>query len=249
MLCNYTLPALTSPQYTVVAPEDVQTARRILGSPTQFSTDRLEVIANHTNGIRANDKLYLEAHTVLKGLCQLVTQMIGLRDPYTENHSRQVADLSVRIARHSLVQFSADNLIRIHYAALLHDVGKAAITEAILNLPRPLNEAEIVMVRQHTVLGHRLIAPLDLDPMIGNVVLSHHENYDGTGYPQGLGGSEIPVAARIVRLADTYDALIGNRPYRAAHSHADTLEMMCANHHQFDPRLFEAFLATVNGKC
>lgn len=203
--------------------------------------DQIEVIANQANGIRVRDTLYLEAQSVLKGLFRLIGKIIELRDPYTEGHSRKVADLSVAIANHSVIQFAAENLTRIQYAALLHDVGKVAITEYILNKPTQLNAVEVAMVREHTTLGYDLLKPLELDPMIGAVVLNHHENYDGSGYPAGLKGKEIPLAARIVRIADMYDALTSNRPYRQAYSHTKALEIMRASRRHFDPFLFEVF--------
>jgi putative two-component system response regulator len=97
------------------------------------------------------------------------------------------------------------------------------------------------MIQQHTVLGHRLIEPLDLPPLIMDVILSHHENYDGSGYPHHLAGENIPVPARIVRIADTYDALTSNRGYRPAFTRKKAFEEMERTANCYDPDLLKTF--------
>lgn len=210
--------------------------------------EQIDVIADQGNHIRVKDQLYLEAQSVLEGLFRLISKTIELRDPYTEDHSQKVADLCMAIVSHNAISFAAEDRVRIRYGALLHDVGKLAIAETILNKPTQLTAAEVVMMRAHTTLGYDLIKSLELAPMIGEVVLYHHENYDGSGYPAGLKGEEIPLAARIVRIADTYDALTSNRPYRRAYSHTEALEIMHASRQYFDPFLFKVFLQVITSK-
>ncbi len=125
-----------------------------------------------------------------------------------------MTELSVALAERNASQFPEDKLTALSYAALLHDIGKITINDFVLNKPTMLNEVERVMLEKHTVMGHTLISPLGLDPLIAAVILHHHENYDGTGYPSGLKGEQIPLAARIVKMVDVYDALTSNRPYR-----------------------------------
>jgi len=97
-------------------------------------------------------------------------------------------------------------------------------------------------MKQHVLLGYEIIQTLDLGPLIGSVVLYHHESFDGSGYLAGLRGNDIPLAARIVKIADTYDALTGTRPYRAAYSHAQAIEILKEERHQFDSFLLNEFL-------
>jgi putative nucleotidyltransferase with HDIG domain len=215
--------------------------KKIIEAQKQTIAAQTEELAAQVNGIRVKDTLYLEAQYVLKAFLDLIARIIELRDPYTEGHSRNVANLSMAIAEHSGIDFDSEVQIQIQYAALLHDVGKVAITEYILNKPTQLNAAEMAMVREHTRFGYDLLKPLGLDPVIGEVVLYHHENYDGSGYLAGLKGVEIPLAARIVRIADMYDALTSNRPYRQAYSRTDALEIMKKSRQHFDPFLFEVF--------
>jgi len=99
-------------------------------------------------------------------------------------------------------------------------------------------EAEYIMIQQHTALGHKRLEPLQLPRLIMDVILSHHENYDGSGYPNGLAGESIPLAARIIRITDTYDALISNRGYRSALSRRRALDIMVADAKNFDPGLW-----------
>jgi putative nucleotidyltransferase with HDIG domain len=219
--------------------------KRIIAKQEQVITEHLATIANHANTIRIKDKLYLDADKTLRSLIQLLTKLVELRDPYTQGHSQKVSALAVRIAKHSLVSFPEDKLPILEYGALLHDIGKIVVSDFVLSKPTLLTEAEIVMIRQHTIMGHKLLVPLDFDPMLAEIALYHHENYDGSGYPSGLKSSEIPLAARIVRVADVYDALISNRPYRAGYSKQKAINIMEQEKRHFDPVIFDALLNLV----
>ena len=167
-------------------------------------------------------------------------KLADLRDPYISDHATHVRDLSVRLAMR--VNFPSRKIKSLSHAALLHDIGKLVLPEQIVNKPSRLTEAEYLMVQQHTVLGYKLISPLEMDAMIGGTILSHHENFDGSGYPYGLVGEAIPLEARIVRITDFYDALICQRPYREAFTAGSALDLLLKNRRCFDPALLEAFL-------
>jgi HD-GYP domain-containing protein (c-di-GMP phosphodiesterase class II) len=167
-------------------------------------------------------------------------KLADLRDPYISDHATHVRDLSVQLAIR--VNFPSRKIKALSHAALLHDIGKLVLPEQIVNKPSRLTEAEYLMVQQHTVLGYKLVSPLEMDAMIGGTILSHHENFDGSGYPYGLVGEAIPLEARIVRITDFYDALICQRPYREAFTAGSALDLLLKNRRCFDPSLLEAFL-------
>ncbi|MGC8745590.1 MAG: HD-GYP domain-containing protein [Candidatus Saccharicenans sp.] len=127
----------------------------------------------------------------------------------------------------------------------MHDIGKIVIPDYVLNKPVILTEAERLMIQQHPELGFKLVEALDLNPIIGEVILNHHGNFDGTGYPAQLKGKEIPFTARIVRIADVFDALTSDRPYRKAYSLEQALSIMEKQKSQFDPELYKIFLTLV----
>ena len=212
---------------------------RTIAEQKRTIAEQIETITDHANAIRVRDTLYLEAGTILKALFQLLTKLVELRDPYTRGHSQRVTELSLALAEQNASQFPEDKLTVLRYAALLHDIGKIAINDFVLSKATLLTEVERAMIQQHTVMGHKLISPLDLDPLIAAVILHHHENYDGTGYPSGLKGEQIPLAARIVKVADVYDALTSNRPYRIAYTPEQAIKVMSDNQHEFDPLLFD----------
>ncbi len=142
------------------------------------------------------------------------------------------------------VGLSDAEVVTVSLVALLHDIGKLAISESILDKPGPLSEAEWEAMRRHCEIGHRIVAssPDLVDVAVG--VLHHHERWDGKGYPRGLKGEEIPIASRIVALADAFDAMTSDRPYRAALSLEEAkAEIARQAGLQFDPYLTQEFLA------
>jgi HD-GYP domain-containing protein (c-di-GMP phosphodiesterase class II) len=172
-------------------------------------------------------------------LLPFLTSIIGLRDPHAKGHSNHVRDLSVTLGQKlDLTSTQVENLA---FAAEIHDIGKIAINEFIINKPGRFTEAEYLMVRHHARLGASLIETLNLDAPISLVILHHHENFDGSGYPDGIQGEEIPLESRIIRITDTYDALTSNRGYRAAYSPKKALAIMKQEHSFFDPQLLEIF--------
>jgi putative nucleotidyltransferase with HDIG domain len=143
------------------------------------------------------------------------------KDPYTRGHSQRVAGLAGRLARSSGADPAQVRVIA--RAGLLHDIGKIGIPEAILRKPGPLTDEEWEIMRSHPAVGARIVAPIQCFSEEALVIRHHHERMDGSGYPDGVGGTTIPRGARIVAVADVYDALTSNRPYRRALSHEDAL--------------------------
>jgi len=167
------------------------------------------------------------------------------KDPYTQGHCEMVSRYAGRIARR--LALDARQMTIVRYAALLHDIGKIGVSDGILNKPGPLLPAERDLVRSHVRLGHDLILHVPAFAPVVDAVLHHHEWYDGTGYPDGLQGEEIPIASRIVCVVDSYGAMISRRSYKEAYGgpYARAELGRCAGT-QFDPEIVEIFLAALD---
>ncbi|MBC7895623.1 MAG: diguanylate cyclase, partial [Cytophagaceae bacterium] len=162
------------------------------------------------------------------------------KDRYTQGHCERVADVACAIARHA--GFDDATLFWFRIGTLLHDVGKLVIPEEVLNKPGRLTPDEWEVVKEHPVVGVQLISDIEFPWDILPIVRSHHEAWDGSGYPDGLAGEEIPLVARIVCLADVYDALTSERSYKKALPHAQAMGLMRRDvGRQFDPAVFEVF--------
>ena len=169
-------------------------------------------------------------------------QALDMRDKETEGHTQRVTILTERLARSMGVE--GDALINIIRGALLHDIGKMAIPDGILLKPGKLTDDERALIQKHPQYAYDMLKRIDfLLPAI-DIPYCHHEKWDGTGYPRGLKGEEIPFAARIFPVIDVWDALISDRPYRKGYPQAEVLELIKADSGKhFDPRVVEAFLA------
>ncbi len=169
------------------------------------------------------------------------------RDDETGQHTRRVGELSASIAFE--MGESLDFVAAIKLAAPLHDVGKVGLTDAILLKPGRYTEEEVMIMRRHTTMGGQILEKCEspLMKLAQTIALYHHERWDGSGYPAGLAGNEIPLAARIVAVADVYDALTSERPYKPAWSVADAAAEIKANSGKhFDPRVVCAFLDVIS---
>jgi PAS domain S-box-containing protein len=186
---------------------------------------------SHAELIRAYD-------TTLEGWARA----LELRDKETEGHSQRVTDLTVRLARR--MGLNEAELAHIHRGALLHDIGKMGIPDSILLKPGPLTEEEWVIMRRHPTMAYELLAPVAyLRPAL-DIPYCHHERWDGSGYPRGLRGEEIPLAARIFMVVDVWDALRYDRPYREGWPEAQVrqrIRELSGTH--FDPQVVEAFMS------
>ena len=165
---------------------------------------------------------------------------LDARDPYTAGHSRRVSELSCATAE--ALQLSPENVERIRIGALLHDIGKIGVSDGVLQKPGRLTAEEFALVKQHPVIGRRILEGVHgFAPYLIAVEL-HHENWDGTGYPKGLSGEEIPIDARIIHVADAYDAMTTDRSYRRCMAHEKAMSILVEYAGiQFDPMLVEVF--------
>ncbi len=174
-------------------------------------------------------------------LVDVVVNILDARDPYTFLHSWRVAELSVLIAED--MGLPEDETRKIHIAAHLHDIGKIGVPDRILNKPGRLDHAEILQIQAHPRIGSNILERLPVLKEISTLVLFHHERFDGLGYPDGLEGEEIPLAARIVAVVDAFDALSSDRPYRKAKGYDECFqEIELHVGSQFCPVVVEHFL-------
>lgn len=152
-----------------------------------------------------------EMDNVLEFVISL-SNLVEAKDAYTENHTRRVADLAISLGKHMLL--SKEQLKNIELGAIIHDIGKVSTPEAILNKPGRLTTEEFEVMKDHPEAGARIIKPITALQKSADMVLSHHEKLDGSGYPNGLKASEIDIETRIITVADIFDALYTDRPYR-----------------------------------
>ncbi len=174
-------------------------------------------------------------------MLQMLCAALDLRDQATKGHSLRVARLAVAVAEQ--MDPSDSTLTQLEQAAMLHDLTKVALPDAILGKPGPLNEHEWDEIQRHPEMAYQIVRDIPFLQEAGEIVLHHHERYDGGGYPHGLVGEEIPLGARIFAVVDAYDAMTSDRPYRRGGSHAFAVREIKRNSGtQFDPRAVEAFL-------
>lgn len=186
---------------------------------------------------RLNDELV----NVENAIIALATA-IEAKDPYTEGHVERVASYALILGKE--VRLAPWELQALRKAAILHDVGKIGVDESILLKPGSLTEEEFNQLKTHTIIGERICRPLGRNRLILEVIRHHHERYDGKGYPDGLAGEDIPIAARIMAVVDAYDALTSDRPYRARRSQEQAVEILKQEAgKQFDPKIATAFIS------
>jgi putative two-component system response regulator len=163
------------------------------------------------------------------------------KDPYTHGHCERLSDYSARLGEH--LGLSQDQLVALRRAGVVHDVGKIAVPDAILLKPSSLTPAEWTLIREHPVVGERICAPLKSFRFVLPIIRHHHEKFDGSGYPDGLRGEEIPITARALQIVDVYDALTTDRPYKKAYSITDALQTMKQEVAKgwWDPCVFDEF--------
>jgi putative nucleotidyltransferase with HDIG domain len=197
--------------------------------------------------LRGYTKLRREAQRTI----ETMVKMLHERDPYTAEHSEEVADLAQKIARD--LGLPEDQIETIRAAALVHDIGKVSIPDTILNKPGPLDEPEWQLIKKHTLIGFDLLKNLEMYSEAAQLVKYEHERWDGSGYPEGLKGEQIPLGARIIHVADVYHALTSDRPYRESQgkpSHYEPAEavriIQAESGRQFDPKVVEALVRVIS---
>lgn len=172
-------------------------------------------------------------------IAAFIQMIVEARDPDVAGHLSRLGAYAKGFAKS--LSLTDDQATKLVYGAEIHDIGKLSISESILNKPSRLTNAEYMLIQQHCVLGSDLVSPLRLDNHIVDIILHHHENFDGTGYPSRLAGEEIPLLARIVRIIDSYDAITEDRPYHRGASSADALKALQADKQYYDPDLLAEF--------
>ena len=182
-----------------------------------------------------------ELHRAYMATVRALSNWVEARDAYTGKHAERVAAYGILISRALGLELADGH--ELEFGFLLHDVGKVAIADAILHKPGPLTQEERAVMEQHPAIGAEIVRDI---PFLGEavkVVRSHHERWDGTGYPDGLAGEEIPLVARVFAVADVLDALTTNRPYRPASTLAVARRMIReGSGSQFDPKVVTAFM-------
>lgn len=169
-------------------------------------------------------KLLSEQDDVLFASLAMVAQSIDIKDPYTARHSRNVAEIAVRIAR--AMRLPEREVRKIRIGALMHDIGKVGVSGNIIRKPMKLEPNEDSLMRRHPVLSADIMQPIELLAEAAEIVRHHHEHYDGTGYPDGLRGESIPLGSRVILVADAFDAMTTDRPYRHGRSAREALEIL-----------------------
>jgi putative methionine-R-sulfoxide reductase with GAF domain len=199
-------------------------------------------LANQVAVAIENARLYRELKETFHTTIQTLAETIELRDPYTGGHTRRVMTYSLAIGRR--MGLAADGLERLRLAAVLHDLGKIGIRDEILLKAAPLDDEERLTMSRHAHLGAHMLSSVRQFREVTPGVRGHHERYDGKGYPDGLANGRIPVEARIIAVADSYDAMVTDRPYRKGLKTEDALAELrrCAKK-QFDPEVVESFVA------
>ena len=206
-----------------------------LSKPIDFS----ELLARTRSLLRL--KQYTDELENAETVLFTLAESIEARDPYTRGHCERLAQMSSRLGER--LGIAEENIKALRWAGIVHDVGKVAVPDLILLKPGPLTPEEMVIMRKHSEVGERICAPLRSFRLVLPIIRYHHEKRNGSGYPDGLRGEEIPLTARILQLADVYDALTTDRPYRTAVASEVALSMMDeeATHGWWDRDLFEVF--------
>ena len=175
------------------------------------------------------------------GTVEALSEALDARDGYTAGHAHSVAEMVEATGR--ALGMCERELEGLRSAALFHDIGKIGIPDRILNKPGPLDDAEWALMKRHPVVGAQILAPLDFLAQSIPIVRHEHEHWDGSGYPDGLAGEQIPLGARVILVCDAYHAMTSDRPYRTALDPQEALRRLREGAgRQFDPRVVEAFL-------
>ena len=202
----------------------------ILGLRRSIRRQRAD-IQRHVDEVRSNYE------SIVAVLCAA----LDLRDDVTSGQARRVSELAAVVAWQ--MGLRREQVRSIGKAAVLHNIGKIGIADAVLAKPGPLNDAEWAEMKRHPELGYRMLQKIDFLKDAAKIIYAHHERYDGSGYSRGLKGDEIPLGARIFAVVDAYDAITSHRPYRKAQPHRRAVEEIVRNSGtQFDPDVVRAFL-------
>jgi len=192
----------------------------------------------------SNAKLIDELNQFNLGTLTALARAIDAKSSWTAGHSEKVTEVALQISKALGLSSEEEEILR--RGGLLHDIGKLGIPHEILDKPRKLDAKERALMQKHVLLGARILEPIAAYKVIMPIVLEHHENYDGTGYPYGISGEDISLYARIIAVADRFEALTSNRPYRRALDQKGAIEFIKEKSGtEFDPRVVKAFLKVI----
>ena len=202
------------------------------------------IVSNMEKNIRRVTKSDAELRDTYERTLEAWAKVLEIHNKENEGHSRRVVDLSIRLA-HAL-ECTEEQITNLRYGALLHDIGKLALPDQILAKPGKLDESEIEVVRMHPIYAKNLLANIPFLQQAIDVAYSHHERWDGNGYPEGKKGEQIPILARIFTVVDQWDALRSDRVYRPAWSREQTITYMKENRGKiYDPQIVDVFLQII----
>ncbi len=217
--------------------------KRLIEENREYQHNLESMVKERTKQLSAANE---DLRRLFTGSIKALAQALEAKDEYTQGHSARVAKESVNIARY--LSLSDAEVQRVWLAGYLHDIGKIGIRETVLNKPGKLDEEEWDLIQQHPVVAGKILGPIPELSDIIDIIVHHHERYDGSGYPDGLDGSSIPLGARILSVADAYDALTSRRPYRDALASEEAHRILeAAAGTQFDPVIARAFLDLKRG--
>ncbi len=212
--------------------------RRLISENRSYQKTLEQTVAFQTSELH---KMNLYLRKTNMDIVRALSDAIDASDPYTNGHSLRVTAFSMSVGRE--IGLHADMLETLEYGALLHDIGKIGVMESILSKPGKLTKEEFDHIKRHPVIGDTIISNVDFLKKMRPVVRNHHEKFDGSGYPDGLKSTSIDILARIVSVADTYDAITSDRPYRSAMSRERALAILMENRGgQFDGELVDVFV-------
>jgi HD-GYP domain-containing protein (c-di-GMP phosphodiesterase class II) len=213
-----------------------------------FTRENLSVVTSFAGQMAVvieNARLFSELENTTLGTIEALAAAVDAKDSYTAGHSKAVTDYAVAIGRK--MRLSDDELQTLHIAAVLHDIGKIGVDGAILNKDGHLDEDEWVQIRRHPTMAADILSPLEFLRDSVPLILFHHERFGGGGYPSGVSGHAIPLGARIIAVADSFNAMTSNRPYRNALPHEQAIhELIASSVTQFDPDVVRAFLEVLD---
>ena len=194
---------------------------------------------------RRSFELYTKMRKVYLDTIRALAAAIDAKDPYTKGHSERVAETSLALAQE--LNLSGKDIENIEYTALLHDIGKIGIADNILGKNSSLTNKEFDKIKEHTIMGAKIIEPVDFLKNSYKAIYHHHEKYNGKGYPDGLKSEDIPLSARIIAVADAYDAMGSDRPYRKKLNKDKILdELKDQAGKQFDPEIVKALISILD---
>lgn len=207
----------------------------------------IDVIADYATSAIQRALLHERLEETFLETIIALANAVDARDSYTGDHSQRMAQLTTRIGTE--MGLPKDQIEALHWASILHDIGKLGVPDEILNKKGSLNKEEWVIMKEHPVTGAQIVAPVKYLEPVSPIIRAHHEKFDGSGYPYGLEGEDIPLGARILAVVDAYIAIRDERIYSKSHSHEEAIaELRRSSGSHFDPEIVDIFCRTVTGE-